>query len=435
MARKRKRSCKYGKLKSPRGRKRCKKPAGARRSYHRKNPRRVAAGRKAARTRKRRSGKHTRVRLDPFSGKYYAFEGKKRRRRSAKRRRHTAHAAEAPRRRKRRSYKRKRPGHHKHTVRGYYRRAKRGSSRRVYVRGHRSHEAHRRHRRSHGRRHGAMANPISLMDGVLGGVCGLVGFGAAEVVDRLLATHALKDTGAKDSSGNEIYVDPGDAAGHTNPTYVIGPMWGTGQWMRLAAGLGLGVVPLAAGGMIKSSSLRSCVQFFGFGALMRTGGKALSDGIAYLTRSNAPFGQRLFMAEISAQTVLNPSSAPAQLAAPAAGGVSVGLMSGCQCTNCKTGIGSCCAGVTLAQVQQGTAQRAAGAPQTSPAPNPGIPSTIANPPLTTQQPPPPATNSDGQPTNPSPGSLRGAPLGAGAGKSGFVQPLYNPNIRRVVGDA
>jgi hypothetical protein len=284
-----------------------------------------------------------------------------------------------------------------------------------------------------------MENPISLMDGVLGGVCGLVGFGAAEVVDRLLATHALKDTGAKDSSGNEIYVDPG-ANGHLNPTYVIGPMWGAGQWMRLAAGLGLGVVPLAAGGMIESSSLRSCVQFFGFGALMRTGGKVLSDGVAYLLRNNAPFGQRLFMPEVSAQSVLTPSSAPAQLAAPSAGGVSVGLMgSGCQCTNCQTGVGACCAGTTLAQVQQGTAQRAGGVPQTAPAPNPFVPpgESPPSPPSPGVMKPPNVFTPPGNPpatAAPPPGSLRGAPLGSGAGSSGVIRPLYNPNIRRVVGE-
>jgi hypothetical protein len=443
MARKRKRSCKYGKLKSKRGRRRCKKPAAVR--AHRKSAKRVAAGRKAARTRKRRAGRGA-----PTHDMHSAWEAPKRKR-SKKR----------GKKRSRASYKRKRPGHRKHSVRGYYRKKSRGSRKRVYVKGHRSHEAPKRRRRRrhhaaakrHSRRHyhrrsRAMENPISVMDGVVGGVCGLIGYGAAEVVDRLLATHALTDTNTKDANGVELYTDPADSSGHWNATYVLGPM-SLGRW---AAGLGIAIVPLLAGGMIKKPALRSCVQFFGFGALIRTGGKGLTDLLAYVSRKTA-VGQRLFIPEDSAQSALSAGKYDTTLPgiAPGPTGLAGLPPAGCGCVNCKTGVGACCGKTTIAQLQQGTIQRATGQPQTGSVANPTINDgqTVGTP----AQQPPGGANQGGTPVgvaNPpspspvgvvfggggivpstSPGPLRGAPLGSGAGRSPAMPVLYNPNIRRM----
>lgn len=396
---------------------------------HRKSPKRVAAGKKAARTRARRKA----------ARRAHAAAPRRRRRRHA-----AAAAAEAP----RRSRRRKRPGHKRHHVKGYRRKgssrrkpswrrgyakpAKRGRYRRkgAYVKPHMSHETRRRRRHSRAR---AMSNPITIMDGVVGGVCGLVGYGASEVVDRLLAAHALKDTGNKDANGVELYSDPtdkSDGTGHWNPTYILGPM-SLGRW---AAGLGMGILPLVAGGYIKSSGLRSCVQFFGFGALIRTGGKGLSDLLAWVSRKTE-IGQRLFAPEMSAQAALNDKGlvggdvTPPGIAPGPTGFAglpqSTGGCGNAACQACTTGVGSC---VTMAQVQLGTAQQAAGVPTTAPTPQPPIPMQPGVPtPNVGAVVPGPTANLP--PPNPAAG-IRGGPLGT-RGLAGSPT-LYNPAIRRVV---
>jgi hypothetical protein len=247
-----------------------------------------------------------------------------------------------------------------------------------------------------------MENPLGMGEVIVGGLTGLAGFAVAEVVDRFLATHALTDTGNKNSAGVELWTDPGDTNGHWNSTNILAPM-SIGRW---AAGLGLGLVPIFGAGVFKGPKARAALGFFGFGALVRTLGKGASDGIAYLTR-NTGVGQRLFILEDQAQaaTLTSYDANPPGIA-PGPTGLKGLPAVGCgACPNCVTGVGACCGGCAQTY-QPGPSGPSNPAAMTMMAPVPAQPS--GPPPAAAQPPPPPPPPAQTANTAP-PVSNRGAP--------------------------
>jgi len=205
--------------------------------------------------------------------------------------------------------------------------------------------------RHSGRRRSAYAleNPLGGGEIAVGVFTGLLGYVAADVLDRTLATHPLNDKGAVGSDSKELWADPtGSAnwwqkpyAGMYNATAVLAPY----NWTRWVAGGLLAVVPFVAGTMVKGSKapmLRSALQFFGFGAAVRVLGGAFDSFVGGRLLGRTKIGSRLFDGEARAyaleagQDVSNyPSTG---LGAPALTGVGrCGT-----CANCTTGVGACC---------------------------------------------------------------------------------------------
>ncbi len=280
----------------------------------RKSAKRVAAGKKAARTRKRK--KAERAAAGRKSARKSARKPAKRKkaRKSGKRRKarrvRAAHSIKLP--RGKRGAKR-RVGIH---VKVGKRRRSRGfsiprKSRKVYViaaektRRRRRRKARKNpttHRRRHTRRHrrGVMENPMSGTELFVGSVTGLLGFLAADAIDRLLATHALTDTGKKNVDGLEIYGDPQAAAGTSyaglfNATAICAPM----DAKRWIVGLLVAGAPLTIAHFISAPTGRAALQFFGFAAGIRIVGKGLTDLMAIITRPTQ-IGQQLYDGEMRA---------------------------------------------------------------------------------------------------------------------------------------
>jgi hypothetical protein len=158
-------------------------------------------------------------------------------------------------------------------------------------------------KRSAAAEHYPMENPLGVAEVLVGTFTGLLGFGSSELIDRLLATHALTGTA-------QPYTDPaatntsqasilGSYTGMYTGTAILAPM-DLGRW---AAGLGLAIVPIAVASQVSDPIGRSALQMFGFGALMRVGGKGLTDLCAYLT-SGTMFGNQVFVNEERAQTFM-----------------------------------------------------------------------------------------------------------------------------------
>jgi hypothetical protein len=276
---------------------------------------------------------------------------------------------------------------------------KRGGRRSTRIRGRRraravitvsASERRGRRRRGSRRRRGAMENPLTGVELFIGTLTGLMGFGTADVVDRIIATHAL--TGV--TSGTvTAYTDvpptaspaQGTAATYGslfNSTAVCAPMNIT-RWL---AGLGISGAPILIGHFVSAPVGRSALQFFGFGALMRVAGKGLIDMVAALSKSNMT-GMRLYSGEQRAAAVLHNDGTAAQLPAQAMTGLGRARIAGslaaptlqmhkqgCGCGNCKG---------------QLTAGAGAGYPS-MPAPQ-SVPQVPANPPVASTNPPVPNT--------------------------------------------
>ena len=254
----------------------------------------------------------------------------------------------------------------------------------------------RHHRRRHYR--GAMENPLSGMELVTGGISGLFGFLAADLVDRFVATHALTTTANKDAAGHVLYADTppttGTYTGLFNGTAVVAPMYVS--WQRwLFPGL-VAVLPIWGARYVRSNTARATVQMFGVGAGIRWLGKALTDGVATLL-SYTCTGQRLYDPEIRGHalrkvngnandpsvtgfptTGLGRRVAPAGLTAgPPAPQLSAGVG---KCGKCgKTGVGACCGAIVSCCPP---------APQQAQNPAPPIPNTVPNPPAPAPAQPP-----------------------------------------------
>jgi hypothetical protein len=323
---------------------------------------------------------------------------RRRKRRSSRRRRA---AAEAP--RKRRS-SRRRSGR-RHSVRGHRvkrhmsreapRRRKRRSSKRRRSSGRRRTSRRSTGRRSYRSRRGyALENPMTATEMAVGAVTGVLGFIAADALDRVIATHALADKGAVGSDGKELWMDNADGTrypGLFNATAVLAPM----DWQRWLAGAGITAVPFIVAAMIKSPMGRSSLQFFGFGAGIRILGKAATDLMAKLT-SRMSWGARLYDGEARAAALSAGAGAEANLPFSGLGAIGVGT-AGCGCANCVTGVGACCnrgmfaptgAPVVAPVVANPIAPQPVVAPPAV-VPQPAAPPALVMPPSVFSPPPPP----------------------------------------------
>ena len=142
-----------------------------------------------------------------------------------------------------------------------------------------------------------MENPLSGGELFVSILTGALGFGTMDMVDRFLATHALT-AGTAANSFTDTPPTTGGAGGYQglyNATAVLAPL----NWQRWTAGLLGPAVPLIAAQMIKAPVGRSALQMFGFGALMSTAGKGLTQLIAMFGNQTA-FAQRLYDPEIRA---------------------------------------------------------------------------------------------------------------------------------------
>jgi hypothetical protein len=297
---------------------------------------------RAARKRKLRSG---RGRRHPVRGY---------RRKGSRVKRHMSREEEAPR-RKRRKHRRKGGKRRRARTHAYEApRRKRRHGRRKHRRKH--HAAARRHhgRRRHHRR-GALENPLGGMELAIGALTGVVGYTAADVLDRFIATRA---------SAPMITAVTGYAAAEA------APIWG--DLYRLGAGVGIAAVPLIGAHFIKGPALRAALQFFGFGAAFNVLGKVVTGVAAKLLHDNDT-GKRLYPQEIAA------ADAEAGLA---------GLPAGTDhYNNWLAGLGSCCRGG--ANLEQHKLQPSGGGmPPNVGAQQPMPPPVMQQPPQMAPPPPP-----------------------------------------------
>jgi hypothetical protein len=120
------------------------------------------------------------------------------------------------------------------------------------------------------------------MELAIGALTGVVGFTAADVLDRFIATRA---------SAPMVVAVTGYAAAEA------APIWG--DMYRLGAGIGIAAVPLIGAHFIRGPALRAALQFFGFGAAFNVLGKVVA-GVAAKLLANNDTGKRLYPQEIAA---------------------------------------------------------------------------------------------------------------------------------------
>jgi hypothetical protein len=255
---------------------------------------------------------------------------------------------------------------------------------------------------------GAMENPMTGVEIFVGSVTGLLGFGTADVVDRIIATHALT---AATSGSTTTYTDTpptaspaqGTAATYGslyNATAVCAPMNVT-RWL---AGLGITAVPIVIANFISAPVGRSALQFFGFGAGMRIVGKGLIDMVASLTKSNAT-GMRLYGGEQRAAAIYANDGSATSLPAQSGTGLGrslggqpnrmLGHAGGCGCKACGNGknAGASAPALAAKPATVGYPSYPAPVPQ-----NQQVPTNTTTPPANTEQTVPPNVGIQGPPT-------------------------------------
>jgi hypothetical protein len=233
----------------------------------------------------------------------------------------------------------------------------------------RGRKGHRRARRGgYARERYAMDNPLSTMEVVAGGLTMLLGAAVADVSDRYWATHALTasttgttttytDTPVTTSATGMATFGTGLYPGMLNGASVIAPM----NLTRWVSGGALSVLPFVGAAFVKDPMWRTALQMFGFGALVRIGGKAIVDLFAGLLGTTS-LGQQLYVNELAATaqsqvaltgttaitlpspgtnppTAAGPSGSASGLAAPRqmAGVGKAPQPSGCGCNSCAGG--------------------------------------------------------------------------------------------------
>lgn len=274
-------------------------------------------------------------------------------------------------------------------------------------------------RRGSSRRRGAMENPMTGVEIFVGSITGLFGFGVADAVDRMLATHALTDKNAKDSTGAyELYGDSppadGNYAGLYNPTAICAPM----DWKRWVFGLVGAAVPLTVAHFVSAPTGRAALQFFGFGYGIRVVGKGLIDGLAMLTVHTGT-GQRLYDGEMRA-AVLKASNGdatasalndlPRAMSQAQAGAAGVPKLAGAPCKDCGPTAG---AGFPSVPREPGRS--------TSTPANGNLTQTPAPVPYPSPPPPPPSAEFN-------PGPLTGTPRN-GSRKNPYAWGVDSPDYR------
>jgi hypothetical protein len=186
-----------------------------------------------------------------------------------------------------------------------------------------------------------MENPLGGMEIFVGGLTALIGFGAADFADRMIATHALTDKNAQDANGVELWADnpptTGSYSGLFNATAVCAPM----NAMRWVSGGLITIVPLTLAQWVRGPTAKSSLQMFGFGAGVRTLGKGLIDLVAVVARKSE-VGQRLYDGELRANSLNGGTAADTTFPSAGLGRVPRALGAGapkCRCGG--SGVGCC----------------------------------------------------------------------------------------------
>lgn len=254
----------------------------------------------------------------------------------------------------------------------------------------------------------AMENPLGGVELFVAGLSAIVWFGLTDLLDRVIATHALTDKNAKDTSGHELYADnpptTGSYANLFNPTAITAPM----NLARWGAGIGMTAAPIVIAKWIENPLGRSVFQTAGFGAGIRIFGKALIDLVAKLTMWTKT-GQRFYDGEMRAQVLASSDQNPLS-SLPSAG---LGATTACECANCQNGVGACQATGTGKPEAEKAATGTAGTGW------PSMPREVAGGSAAPTPPAPPPPPSLTSPTPSAASTLRGAPGMAGV-------PVRNP---------
>jgi hypothetical protein len=241
----------------------------------------------------------------------------------------------------------------------------------------------RRRRRYH--RRGAMENPVTGWELVVGLVTGAIGYTAADVIDRLITMRQRPDP--KDTTGKTFL-----------PMRFIEAPLMDDFLPRVGAGVAVAGTPLVVAQFIKSPMGRSALQFFGFGAAVRLVGKAVDDLAAYLFKDSAvdSTGKKLFSGEIGQRTAVGLSGAP--------------------CTNCGQypGLGGACG--CRSMIPSGASTGPSVMPSMQLPPTSMIPPGGQQPPVVNQGPYTP------------PGSKVPPPAIAQQPPPGFVPPVIAPQV-------
>jgi hypothetical protein len=287
------------KPKRKKGRRRVKATGGGKR----KSAKRVAAGKKAARTRKRHKAERAKA----------SRKGHRKTRKHGKRKAHRKTGS------KRKSAKRVRAGKkaartRKHHVKvdhqsatpgsdAYYA-MERGKKRKKRRKGRRrnpvaalalANPIRRRHHRRRNPINPFMVNPIQGPAEFIAGLFGVgMGYVAANLVDRLLATHPLVST----TSG---YVDSPAAGSIYDSEAPLTPIWSSP--VRFIAGVGMIFVPGVLSRFVPGGAAKAFLQLASYGAAAQVAGKAISDGIAAFAPSN-PLVLQVYGGEVAAQAKL-----------------------------------------------------------------------------------------------------------------------------------
>jgi hypothetical protein len=336
---------------------------------HRKSAKRVAAGKKAARTRKRHKAERAGKRKGRKHGKRSAKHTTRRsgKRKSAKRVRAGRKAARTRKRHVKVDHRAKSGGiEYGKTYDPYAgvgeskRRKRRRKSRRRNpvaalalanpIRG------RRRHRRNP--IPFMFSNPISGPREFLAGLLGVgIGYAAADLADRLLATHPLVST----SSG---FVDSPPAGMIYDSEAPLTPIWSSP--VRFIGGLGMVFVPALLSRFVSGGAAKSFLQLAGYGAAAKLGGKLISDGIAS-TMPTVGLALQAYGPEIAAQNRLaqvvssgQPQTATAGFFAGPPRTRQLGAPSkvGCGDPNCGGGCGGGCSQMPISSDPVADAQGA-----------------------------------------------------------------------------
>jgi hypothetical protein len=272
------------------------KPRKAKAGHH-KSAKRVAAGKKAAATRKRNARKAM-PKSKPRKAKAKATHHKDPRRVAAGKKGAATRAAKK--------------AAHQGISRGISRAADEGYA----------YERPKKRGKGKGKRkkNPFLPNPIPMKSGLdfFGSFFAIVfGGSVASLADRFAVTHALTA-----ATGASSYMDAPAAGQIYNSEAMLGPIWGS--WQRLLAAGASIFVPLGISAVVKSAGPRGFLQLMSLAAIGRTVVKAADDGLSMALKANS-IGMRVFAPEQAAQnklaaakTAALPQAAPSTFAgAPA----------------------------------------------------------------------------------------------------------------------
>ena len=138
------------------------------------------------------------------------------------------------------------------------------------------------------------------------------GYAIASAADRFVAGHALT-AGAAGAAAT----DTPPAGQIYNSEAVDLPIWSS--WQRLAAAVGSIALPLVVAAWVKGPKMKAFWQIAGFGAVARTGGKAIDDGLGKLAASQPGVLvlTQLYAPELAASAKATAAATTALPAAPA----------------------------------------------------------------------------------------------------------------------